>query len=78
MDISRDIRAGRHCVFDMHVHLVFVTKYRKKIFSNEMLAFMKGIFEDICQKFEASLIECNGERDHIILADLLSPQSSHI
>ncbi|EPU8116054.1 IS200/IS605 family transposase, partial [Escherichia coli] len=24
-----DIRRGRHCVFLMHVHLVFVTKYQR-------------------------------------------------
>ncbi|MBW9253554.1 IS200/IS605 family transposase, partial [Proteus mirabilis] len=26
------MRRVRHCVFLMHVHLVFVTKYRRKIF----------------------------------------------
>ncbi|EFW7264833.1 IS200/IS605 family transposase, partial [Shigella flexneri] len=24
-------RRGRHCVFLMHVHLVFVTRYRRQI-----------------------------------------------
>jgi hypothetical protein len=28
MSHENDIRQGRHCVFLMHVHLVFVTKYR--------------------------------------------------
>ena len=32
---SSEIRTGRHCVFMMHAHLVFVTKYRKKVFTNE-------------------------------------------
>ncbi|MGW6259186.1 IS200/IS605 family transposase, partial [Streptomyces sp. NPDC055085] len=26
----RKIRTGRHCAFVMHVHLVFVTKFRHK------------------------------------------------
>ena len=31
-DDNNDIRSGRHCVFRMHVHLVFVTKYRRGVF----------------------------------------------
>jgi len=30
MAFVNDIRDGRHCVFQMHVHLVFLTKYRTK------------------------------------------------
>ena len=29
---DNDIRHGRHCVFKMHVHLVFVAKYRRNVF----------------------------------------------
>ena len=30
MENYNDIRHGRHCVFLLHVHLVFITKYRAK------------------------------------------------
>ncbi|EFV6448121.1 hypothetical protein GMN11_21440, partial [Shigella flexneri] len=30
-----DIRRGRHCVFLMHAHRVFVTKYRRQIFDHD-------------------------------------------
>jgi REP element-mobilizing transposase RayT len=30
---NNDIRHGRHSVFMMHVHLVFVTKYRREDFT---------------------------------------------
>ncbi|END53105.1 putative transposase IS200 like protein [Escherichia coli MP020980.1] len=33
MKKETDIRRGRHCVFLMHVHLVFVTRYRRQIFA---------------------------------------------
>ncbi|HBN2389482.1 TPA: IS200/IS605 family transposase, partial [Escherichia coli] len=29
MKKETDIRRGRHCVFLMHVHLVFVAKYQR-------------------------------------------------
>lgn len=28
MNKSREVRTGRHCVSNMHIHMVFVTKYR--------------------------------------------------
>jgi REP element-mobilizing transposase RayT len=35
MEESKDFRHGRHCVSAMHVHLVFVTKYRRCILDGE-------------------------------------------
>jgi len=61
------IRHGRHCVFLMHVHLVFVAKYRKKLFTREILNFMEIVFRDVCKDFEAELKEFNGEGDHVHL-----------
>lgn len=67
MNKSSDIRTGRHCVFKLHVHLVFVTKYRKKVFTNEILKDLEVIFKDVCQNFETELVEMNGETEHIHL-----------
>lgn len=64
---SNDFRRGRHCVFMMHVHLVFVTKYRRARFSADQLGLLKGIFESVCKDFNAELVEMNGERDHVHL-----------
>ncbi len=67
MDKSSEIRTGRHCVFKLHVHLVFVTKYRKKVFTSEILKDLYVIFQDVCQNFETEIIEMNGESEHIHL-----------
>lgn len=64
---NTDVRRGRHCVFMMHVHLVFVTKYRRARFSADQLGFLKDIFESVCKDFNAELVEMNGERDHVHL-----------
>ena len=34
---AKDIRRGRHCVFALHVHLVFLTKYRRCVFDAEAI-----------------------------------------
>jgi putative transposase len=62
-----DIRHGRHCVFNLHVHLVFVTKYRRGVFTKEIIDALKPIFSEVCQSFEAELIEFDGEHDHVHL-----------
>jgi putative transposase len=64
---NQQIRSGRHCVFNMHVHLVFVTKYRKDVFTKPMLDAMERMFKKVCLDFEAELTEFNGEDDHVHL-----------
>ena len=67
MTDSTLIRTGRHCVFNLHVHLVFITKYRKKVFTKSVLNSMKTIFDKVCSDFEATLIQFDGENDHVHL-----------
>ena len=67
MEKVNDIRSGRHCVFMMHVHLVFVTKYRRGVFTKEILDDLKPIFASVCADFEAELVEFDGEDDHVHL-----------
>ena len=67
MSLSTAFRRGRTCVFLMHVHLVFVTKYRRKVFTQEIVKDLRNIFSSVCADFEAELVECDGEDDHIHL-----------
>jgi putative transposase len=67
MNVSTDLRRGRTCVFLMHVHLVFVTKYRRKIFTRQILDELKFIFCNVCTDFKAQLVEFEGEGDHVHL-----------
>lgn len=61
------IRRGRRCVFHMHAHLVFVTKFRRNVFTKDILNDLHSIFSDVCKDFEAELIEFDGEDDHVHL-----------
>ena len=67
MNGSTDLRRGRTCVFLMHVHLVFVTKYRRKVFTDQILRELRTLFTAICSDFEANLVEFEGEGDHVHL-----------
>ncbi|KAA8826967.1 IS200/IS605 family transposase [Bifidobacterium myosotis] len=67
MDDSTGLRHGRTCVYDLQAHLVFVTKYRRDVFNDEVLADMEAIMRDVCIDFNARLIEFDGEDDHVHL-----------
>ena len=67
MNENDDIRKGRHCVYDLHVHLVFVTKYRHDVFTSEHLTALEHVFADVCRSFDCRLEEFNGETDHVHL-----------
>ena len=73
---STEIRAGRHCRFLMHVHLVFVSKYRRCVFTKIHLDEMKLIFTKICNYYEADLVEFDGEEDHVHLLVNYPPKVS--
>lgn len=62
-----DYRRGRTCVFALHAHLVFVTKYRRGVLKPAHLAAMRPILADVCADFGAELVEFNGEDDHVHL-----------
>jgi len=76
MTKSTETRSGRHCVFNLHVHLVFVTKYRKDVFQKVHFETMKMIFGKVCNDFEADLIEVDGEADHVHLLVTFPPKVS--
>ncbi|WP_373331836.1 IS200/IS605 family transposase [Thiopseudomonas alkaliphila] len=60
-------RTGRHCVFELHAHLVFITKYRGAVFADNHLRSLESIFRSVCTDFETELVEFNGEADHVHL-----------
>jgi putative transposase len=60
----------------MHVYLVFVTKYRRGVFTNQILDDMRGIFAELCKDFEAELVEFDGEDDYVHLLVNYPPKVS--
>ena len=51
----------------LHAHLIFITKYREKVFNEESLSRLEAVFRDVGQQFEVELSEFNGERDNVHL-----------
>jgi putative transposase len=60
-----DINKSRHAAYLLHVHLVFVTKYRRKVFGDLHLTAFNQYANEVCKDFGAELKECDGEADHV-------------
>jgi len=65
MDSNFKGRTGRSCVFKNFVHLVFIAKYRRGVFSESILEILNDIFKETCHQMCAELIEFGGEDDHV-------------
>ncbi|WP_036486881.1 IS200/IS605 family transposase [Myxosarcina sp. GI1] len=62
-------------VYDLSVHLVLVTKYRRKVINLAMLKRLQVIFAETCQKWDCELKEFNGEDNHCHLLIAINPKA---
>lgn len=74
MTSGPDYRRGRHVVSALHVHLVFVTKYRRRVLDGAMLTCCEETIRKVCADFGAELAEFNGEDNHVHLLVTYPPK----
>jgi putative transposase len=68
---KQSYRKASHCVFSIHLHIYFVPKYRRHVFTAAMVERLEAIFTRVLEKKKCMLEECGAEDDHIhILIDL--------
>ena len=75
-ELLQDYLRKRHSVSKLVVHLVFTTKYRRKLFTGVMIQQLREAFESACVKLECELIEMDGEQDHVHLLISYPPKLS--
>jgi len=62
-------------VYNLSIHLVLVTKYRRKVINKAMLDRLEEIFADTCRKWDCELKEFNGEDNHCHLLIAINPKA---
>jgi len=67
-------RTGRHVVYSLTAHLVFVPKYRKKVITERVYALLRSSWEITCRDFESELRESGYEHDHVHLLVAYPPK----
>ncbi len=68
-----EYRKSSHAVFLLTYHMVFVTKYRKPVITEEIGDFMKPLAAYLCSGLGGELISAETDCDHIHLLVALPP-----
>lgn len=63
--MTQVLRTERHSVSDLKIHLICVTKFRKKVFDANGLDVIEEAFESVAKKMNFRVLEFNGETDHV-------------
>jgi putative transposase len=71
-----DIQKSRYSTHLLHAHLVFITKYRYKVFKKEHIIYLRKIFKEIIENLGGTLEEFNGEDNHVHLLIQYPPKYS--
>lgn len=73
--MSTSYRKGYRSVYNLTAHVVFVTKYRRKVIAGTTLEELEDVFKSVLEKWDSELIEFNGESDHVHLLISYPPQT---
>ncbi len=68
-----DYERKRHSVYRLTYHLIFVTKYRRPVITDEIGDFMKNHAAYLCGRFGGELVSAETDADHIHLLVSLPP-----
>ena len=71
-----DYRRGSHSVFRPHVHLVWCTKYRKKILKKDIATRLRDLARQICSEMKVEILSGVVSKDHVHMLVSLPPQVS--
>ncbi len=74
--MSTILRKASHSVFSIHLHIIFVTKYRRKVLTKQMIEEAKIVWKRILESNNCLLSNCEGESDHIHLLIDLHPDNN--
>ncbi|MCQ2509003.1 MAG: IS200/IS605 family transposase [Lachnospiraceae bacterium] len=72
--MTPDYNHKAHSVYLLTYHIVFVTKYRRPVISNEIGDFMKNHAAYLCGRFEGEMLSAETDRDHIHMLVSMPPE----
>lgn len=73
-DLLEGFLRKRHSISKLVVHLIFTTKYRRKLFDGRMIEQLRDAFSSAAGKLECEIIEMDGEPDHVHLLVAYPPK----
>ena len=69
-------RKGSHSVYDLKVHIVWITKYRKPVLFGDVAVRLRDLIREICRTMEVDILKGHVSKDHVHLFVSIPPQLS--
>jgi len=69
-----EYRRGAHTVFDIHLHVVWITKYRRAALKGEVATRVRDLIRDVCAQHEVRILKGHVSKDHVHLFMSIPPQ----
>jgi putative transposase len=63
----RQLKIGKHCVYNINYHIVFCPKYRKPILTNDLKVDIEQIFYNTAKSIECNIESMSVMPDHVHL-----------
>ncbi len=70
----KEYRHGAHSVFEIHLHLVWTTKYRKRIMAGEVGLRVRELIREVSRQHEVTILRGHVSSDHVHLLVSIPPQ----
>ncbi|NOT56835.1 MAG: IS200/IS605 family transposase, partial [Deltaproteobacteria bacterium] len=70
----KDYRHGAHTVFEIHLHLVWITKYRRPALTGEVALRVRDLIRDICGQHSVTIMKGHVSKDQVHLLVSIPPQ----
>jgi len=70
------VRRGKHAVYDLKYHFVWVPKYRKDLFTEELGGAAKGVFREIADQYGFAIDTMEVALDHVHIFIEVPPKYS--
>ena len=72
----QNYRTTSHSVYDLKYHVVWITKYRKKVLYGQVAERLRDLIREICKTKDVEIIKGSVSKDHVHLFVSVPPHLS--
>ena len=69
-----EYRRGAHTVYEIHLHVVWTTKYRRAALTGEVALRVRDLVREICGQHDVKIMKGHVSKDHVHLLVSIPPQ----
>lgn len=72
--IMRNFKSNNNVVYDSKYHVIWCTKYRRKLINSQVESRLKQIVSEVAKERNAEILEMEANEDHLHLLVSVDPQ----